>query len=70
MTDLAEAESTEAPTTPKAGKRDVWIVFFIVPAFYTAFGVIFFAIARTMPPPRPDITTCLLYTSPSPRDRS
>jgi hypothetical protein len=42
---------------PKAGKRDVWIVFWIVPAFYTLFGLIFFALARVMPPPRPDITT-------------
>ncbi len=40
-----------------AGKRDVWLVFWIVPAFYTAFGVIFFALARVMPPPRPDTTT-------------
>jgi hypothetical protein len=29
---------------PKAGKRDVWLVFWIVPAFYMAFGVIFFAL--------------------------
>ena len=28
-----------------------------MPAFYTAFGVIFFALARVMPPPRPDVTT-------------
>jgi uncharacterized membrane protein (DUF441 family) len=42
---------------PRAGKRDVWLVFWIVPAFYTAFGVIFFALARVMPPPRPDVTT-------------
>ncbi|TFV59732.1 hypothetical protein E4P42_07545 [Mycobacterium sp. PS03-16] len=42
---------------PAAGKRDIWIVFWIVPAFYTAFGVIFFALARVMPPPRPDVTT-------------
>jgi hypothetical protein len=41
----------------RAGKRDVWLVFWIVPAFYTAFGVIFFALARVMPPPRPDVTT-------------
>lgn len=27
-----------------------------MPAFYTAFGVVFFALARVMPPPRPDIT--------------
>ncbi|WP_237568897.1 hypothetical protein [Mycolicibacterium lacusdiani] len=40
-----------------AGKRDVWLVFWIVPAFYTSFGIIFFALARVMPPPRPDVTT-------------
>ena len=46
------------PVAPSAaGKRDVWLVFWIVPAFYTAFGVIFFALARVMPPPRPDVTT-------------
>ena len=33
------------------------MVFWIVPAFYTAFGIIFFMLTRTMPPPRPDITT-------------
>ena len=32
-------------------------MFWIVPAFYTAFGVIFFALARVMPPPRADVTT-------------
>jgi uncharacterized membrane protein (DUF441 family) len=50
-----ELVDTELPT--RAGKRDVWIVFWIVPAFYTAFGIIFFALARVMPPPRPDVTT-------------
>lgn len=50
--------STVASSRPaSAGKRDVWLVFWIVPAFYTAFGVIFFALARVMPPPRPDVTT-------------
>jgi len=46
-----------AISTPAASKRDVWLVFWIVPAFYTAFGIIFFMLTRTMPPPRPDITT-------------
>jgi hypothetical protein len=50
-----ELVDTEPPT--RAGKRDVWIVFWIVPAFYTAFGIIFFALARVMPPPWPDVTT-------------
>ncbi|KMO68620.1 hypothetical protein [Mycolicibacterium chlorophenolicum] len=40
----------------RATTRDLWLVFWIVPAFYTAFGVVFFALARVMPPPRPDIT--------------
>jgi hypothetical protein len=40
---------------PPAGKPDVWLVFWIVPAFYTAFGVIFVVLARVMPPPRPDV---------------
>lgn len=33
------------------------MVFWIVPVFYTTFGIIFFALARVMPPPRPDVTT-------------
>jgi hypothetical protein len=52
----AGAPSTSAVKPRQAGKRDVWLVFWIVPAFYMAFGVIFFALARVMPPPRPDIT--------------
>jgi uncharacterized membrane protein (DUF441 family) len=51
------ADVAKGRRTPRAGKRDVWLVFWIVPAFYTAFGVIFFALARVMPPPRPDVTT-------------
>jgi hypothetical protein len=53
------ATPTTVTTGPRraAGKRDVWLVFWIVPAFYTSFGVIFFALARVMPPPRPDVTT-------------
>jgi hypothetical protein len=51
-----ESESTTAALRG-AGTRDVWIVFWIVPAFYTLFGVIFFALAKVMPPPRPDITS-------------
>jgi hypothetical protein len=50
---------TETPskaTPPAAGKRDVALVFWIVPGFYALFGIIFFALARVMPPPRPDIT--------------
>jgi uncharacterized membrane protein (DUF441 family) len=53
----AKATSAGAHRPTTAGKRDVWIVFWIVPAFYTAFGIIFVALARVMPPPRPDVTT-------------
>ncbi|MDZ4264930.1 MAG: hypothetical protein U1D00_04375 [Mycobacterium sp.] len=59
MSSVASQESTTS-TDPRSGptsKRDIWIVFSIVPAFYTAFGAIFFLLARTMPPPRPDVTT-------------
>ncbi|MGB8402972.1 MAG: hypothetical protein WCE30_02730 [Mycobacterium sp.] len=55
MTDTVQHTDSQ-PVTP-VGKRDVWLVFWIVPAFYTAFGVIFFALARVMPPPRPDAGT-------------
>ncbi|MBH0776359.1 hypothetical protein [Nocardia bovistercoris] len=41
-------------TTGTAGKRDVWICYWIVPVFYTAFGLIFVLFTRVMPPPRAD----------------
>ncbi|MEZ0363473.1 hypothetical protein ACAG26_07185 [Mycobacterium sp. pUA109] len=53
---MTRTVTPESTTAAPAGKRDVWLVFWIVPAFYTAFGVIFFALARVMPPPRPDVT--------------
>lgn len=56
-TSTESAAGTEPVRTGTAGKRDIWICFLIVPAFYTAFGVIFFALGRVMPPPRPDVTT-------------
>lgn len=51
------AKPVDSAQPRRAGQRDVWLVFWIVPAFYTAFGLIFFALARVMPPPRPDVTT-------------
>jgi hypothetical protein len=54
---LPGADPVDSGPPAPAGNRDVWLVFWIVPAFFTAFGVIFFALARVMPPPRPDITT-------------
>ncbi|MET7768289.1 hypothetical protein [Nocardia sp. NPDC005366] len=50
-----EAVTEPADSSPKpAGKRDIWICYWIVPAFYTAFGLIFVLLTRVMPPPRPD----------------
>ena len=40
-----------------ASKRDLWVVFWIFPAFFGLFGVIFVLLGRVIPPPRPDITT-------------
>ncbi|MGE2715299.1 hypothetical protein ACQI4L_14675 [Mycolicibacterium litorale] len=57
MSALLSDQSTAPPGVRPAGRRDIWIVFWSVPAFYTAFGAIFFALARVMPPPRPDVTT-------------
>ncbi|WP_422746082.1 hypothetical protein ACN27E_00620 [Mycobacterium sp. WMMD1722] len=50
------ATSPSRAAAGPANKRDISIVFWIVPAFYGAFGLIFFALARVMPPPRPDMT--------------
>lgn len=35
---------------------DLRIAFWVVPAFYTLFGLIFVPLTRVMPPPRPDVT--------------
>ncbi|MGB3352923.1 MAG: hypothetical protein WBB00_09115 [Mycobacterium sp.] len=56
VTPEADTPATGSRPGP-AGKRDLWIIFSIVPAFYAAFGAIFFLLARVMPPPRPDVTT-------------
>lgn len=42
---------SDAPVT----KRDLWIVFWIFPAFFGLFGVIFVPLLRIIPPPRPDV---------------
>jgi hypothetical protein len=57
MSSVTRADPITSDKPPPAGKRDVWLVFWIVPAFYTAFGVSFFVLARVVPPPRADITT-------------
>ncbi|BBZ12102.1 hypothetical protein [Mycobacterium branderi] len=35
---------------------DLRIAFWVVPTFYTLFGLIFVPLTRVMPPPRPDVT--------------
>ena len=42
-----------APALP--GKLDLWVCFWVVPTFYTLFGLIFVPLTRVMPPPRPDV---------------
>ncbi|WP_232000801.1 hypothetical protein [Mycobacterium kyorinense] len=37
-------------------KTDLLICFWVVPAFYSLFGLIFVVLTRVMPPPRPDVT--------------
>ena len=41
------------------GRRntDLWICWWVFPAFYTLFGVIFVLLTRVMPPPRPGANT-------------
>lgn len=39
-----------------AAGRDLRIIWWVWPAFYTAFGVIFVLLGKVMPPPRPDIS--------------
>jgi hypothetical protein len=36
----------------RRGNVDLWICWWVLPAFYTAFGVIFVVLTRVMPPPR------------------
>ena len=57
MTDTATVERADVDRPDPAGKPDVWIMYWIWPAFYTAFGIIFVALGRVMPPPRPDKIT-------------
>jgi hypothetical protein len=38
-------------------KLDLWICWWVLPFFYTLFGVIFVLLTRVMPPPRPGLNT-------------
>jgi hypothetical protein len=45
------------PTRRAGGKLDLWICYWTIPAFYGLFGLIFFVLARVMPPPKPGLST-------------
>lgn len=38
------------------GKLDLWVCWWSIPVFYTAFAVIFVPLTRVMPPPRPGLS--------------
>ncbi|PXW28987.1 UNVERIFIED_CONTAM: hypothetical protein DES50_11021 [Williamsia faeni] len=48
--------SLGADRSEPAGKPDVWIIYWIFPAFYAIFSVVFVLFARVTPPPRPDVS--------------
>ncbi|MGH3958168.1 hypothetical protein [Mycobacterium sp.] len=43
-------------TTASRSNIDLRICFWVVPIFYSLFGLIFVPLTRVMPPPRPDVT--------------
>lgn len=38
-------------------KTDLWLCWYIIPIFFTLFGIMFVPLGRVMPPPRPDVST-------------
>ncbi|WP_020109868.1 hypothetical protein [Nocardia sp. 348MFTsu5.1] len=48
--------SLDADRPAPVGKPDVWIIYWIFPAFYAIFSVVFVVFARVTPPPRPDVS--------------
>ncbi|MGH3968836.1 MAG: hypothetical protein ACRDTV_12150 [Mycobacterium sp.] len=56
MTDTAAAATPDVLAAPRRGNIDLRICFWVVPIFYTLFGLIFVPLTRVMPPPRPDVT--------------
>ncbi|HEY9312680.1 hypothetical protein [Williamsia sp.] len=48
-------EPLDADRSEPAGKPDVWILYWIFPAFYAVFSLVFVVLARVTPPPRPDV---------------
>lgn len=57
MTDTATTPSADTlDANPARSNVDLRICFWVVPTFYTLFGLIFVPLTRVMPPPRPDVT--------------
>src|SRR5689334_7192175 len=57
MTDTSAPSTKGDPETPKrAGKREVWIVYWAFAVFYTALTVGVCLLGRATPPPRPDVS--------------
>ncbi|WP_433633942.1 hypothetical protein [Nocardia sp. CA-120079] len=57
MTTASTAPAAIATSSTRNRKTDLWICWWSIPIFYNVFGLIFVALTRVMPPPRPDITT-------------
>src|SRR5262249_272087 len=60
MTDTATAPPPDGPGEPaepqRAGKREVWIVYWAFTVFYTALTIGICFLGRATPPPRPDVS--------------
>ena len=50
-----EKAAAVADSAAPADKRDLNIVFWIFPAFFGVFGIVFVPLLRVIPPPRPDV---------------
>lgn len=56
MTDTVAARADIRDASPPRSNIDLRICFWVVPIFYSLFGLIFVPLTRAMPPPRPDVT--------------
>ncbi|MBO2447678.1 hypothetical protein J4573_11310 [Actinomadura barringtoniae] len=54
MSDTAVSDAALSEAAERGSKTDLWICWWILPGFYTLFGIIFVPLTRVMPPPRPD----------------
>lgn len=53
---LSRRGPLDAGRSEPVGKPDVWILYWIFPAFYAIFSIVFVVFARVTPPPRPDVS--------------